>query len=526
VQRLVSFSKGDSIFARIDAVISHAKTETFWNAAKTVTAWLAWEAGILWSPDRGRVGWTWHVQEPNEANDARSRTEIIRKVHEFERNNAIVNRLLDVFEIFTVGAGGMPIIPASSDPKWNEKRKVLWDRWCRNPDLTSLQTFGTLQGLCARRWPADGNVYVYLTRSDQKPYRPRIQLLEASHLETPLEENNPNIIDGHEVDSRGRTIAYWFRFKEGNKTSHRRIDAKFIVPIGKPMRPGELRQMSFFAPVLNDVQDLEELSTFAMRKAKESARLMNVFKTQTGEMPTSEDIRRAKLNIQTKTAEGINTTKDKLREIETVTGSKSIAIKTDEELSQVGAETPNEIEQAHWDIVVNRICAGFGVTKLLVFPNSMQGTVVRADLDIATTWFRAHSAILIEAFLAIYRYVTDEECKIEISIADRPIDWDKAVVRPPRAPNVDVGRNSAAMIAELAAGATNFRNIYGPLGMDAREELTSLADDLAFIKQLAEARGIPVEWMRTEIANATIQKLQEENQKQQDSEDAQLKQAA
>lgn len=521
----VIFRQTDSVFDRAKKAVKAARNAAMPLGEKigVIKDWLAWEGGVPLSPDRGRVGFSFHIQGPNEANDTRSREEITRKVHEFERNDALVNRLLDVFEIYTVGAGGMPIIPASSDPKWNQKRKELWDRWCRNPDLTSLQTFGVFQGLIARRWPADGNIYIFKTHSERAPFRPRVQLLEASRLGTPPQHyDNPNIIDGIEVDSKGRPVAYWFQYDENGESLHRRIRAESIIVVGKPMRPGELRQMSFFAPVLNKIQDRRELATFAMRKAKEAARFMNIWKTENRELPVFDDYRRARFTgIPTQTAAGTNTTKTKLAEIEQATGSKSVSIGTNEDLKQLGATTPNEVEQAHWDILANDICAGFGVSKIFVYPNSMQGTVVRADLDIATTWFRAHSAVLIEVFLAIYRYVTDEECKYEISIADRPHDWEKAIVRPPRAPNVDVGRNSSAVIAELAAGATNFRNIYGPLGMDAREELSSLIDDLAFIKEEAERKGVPVEWVRSEIAKAAIDKLREgeaERGKQEDLE--------
>jgi hypothetical protein len=525
----VEFKPRDSFFARSASVVKAAWRSRGPIAEKffVIRDWLAWEGGMLWSPDRGRVGFSRGIQDPNEANDVRSREEIIRKVHEFERNDALTNRLLDVFEIFTVGAGGMRIIPASSDPDWNAKRQPLWERWCRNPDLTSLQTFGTLQGLISRRWPADGNVYVLKTRSDRPPFRPRIQILEASRLSTPNDQyGNPNIVDGVEIDSKGRPMFYWFRFTENGENLYRRIPAASIIVVGKPMRPGEYRQMSFFAPVLNKMQDRKELATFAMRKAKYAAQKLAVYNTINGDLPTSQDYRNARLTgIPTQTSSGTDTTKTKLTEIQQVTGSQAIALQIGEGIEFKGSETPNQVEQAHWDILANDICAGFGISKIFVYPNSMQGTVVRADLDIATTWFRAHTSILIDVFLEIYRFVTDEECKIEHSISDRPHDWEKATVRPPRAPNVDVGRNSAAMIAELAAGATNFRNIYGPLGMDAREELSSLMDDLAWLKSEAERRKIPVEWVRKEIADAAVKDIQKAQDDQQKQEDAELKTA-
>ncbi len=481
-----------------------------------------WEAGDWYSPSRGRVGsWYGGIASPNETNDGWSRTEAIRKSQHFERNNAIANRLGDVFEIYTVGAGGMPIIPASGDENWNQKRKELWNRWCQNPDLSSLQSFGTQQGLIARRWFFDGAVYVHLTSSDRPPYRPRIRIFEAYRLQTPNDmADRADIYDGIQVDGKGRPVNYFFRVTENGQEISKKIAAEDIVPVAEQTRPGELRPMPFTAPILNDLQDLDELCKLAKIKAKENARITNVFNTENGEMPNSEDIRRNRFQEQDQTATGTGYTEERLKEFELITGSKSIALKANEKLDQIGGKSPNQIEQAHWDIIVNRICAGVGISKLLVFPNSMQGTVVRADLDIANTFFRARSSVLQEAFLRIYRYVTKEEAWYEYSIADKPSDWESARIRSPRAVNVDVGRNTSAILAMLEAGATTYHAIYGELGEEAFEQLEIKAQEEARIDALAKKYVIPPDRIRRSISESLKTQLAAEAQAQQE-EDAQ-----
>jgi len=476
------------------------------KAVFKVMNYLAWEAGMKWvyDPDRGQVGYWPHSgpQDPIEANDLSSRLELIRKVQEYERNNAVVNRLLDVFELFTVGAGGMPILPASGDERWNIARKALWDRWCQIPDLTSLQSFPTMQSLCARRWPADGRILVNLTRSDtpfrlpgnsRPQFHPRIQLIESARIQTPSNlRGRSDVIDGIQVDSKGRPIAYHFTERVGipdvslgitlgeNRFTSR--PAEFIVDISEPMRPGEYHPMPLFSPVLNDIQDLDELAKQAKKRSKSRGKVGLVFNTETGEIPDPELVRNIRYSEQGElTSTGDTFTKERLEEYQRVLGVANIALKTNEKVTEIGAQSPNEIEQSHWDIIVNRICAGFGVSKLLLFPNSMQGTVVRADLDISNIFFRARSAVLQEKFLKIYEYVTDQECQYEPSIADRPPDWQKASIRSPRGCNVDVGRNSQAMIAEYLNGMRSLRSIYGDLGQDWREEIDQIQNEKAYI---------------------------------------------
>lgn len=515
---------------------------TIAKSAFRILNYLAWEAGMRFvsDPDRGQVGY-WPFsgpQDPVEANDIVSRLEIIRKAQEYERNNAIVNRLLDVFELFTVGAGGMPIIPASSDENWNQKRKVLWDRWCEIPDLASLQSFGTMQSLCARRWPCDGRVLINLTRSDtpirvpglsMAQYHPRIQLIESARIQTPPEmAMRSDIIDGCQVDTKGRPLSWWFTERSQVADITRGItygavkytqrDAKYIVDISEPMRPGEYHPFSLLAPVLNDIQDLDELCKLAKKKAKASARVTNVYNTENGEMPDADTTRKERYSTAETTNTGTDFTKERLQEFERITGAKGIALRIGEGLKQVGAATPNEIEQAHWDIIVNRICAGFGISKLLLFPNSMQGTVVRADLDISNTFFRARSAVLQEKFLKVYEYVTDQECAYESSIADRPPDWRKATIHPPRGCNVDIGRNSSATIAEYEAGMRSLRTIYGDLGDFWKVEIDQIQEEKAYIMAGEKSKGLPPGTTQSAISEALKNQMQADATRQSQQE--------
>lgn len=80
---------------------------------------------------------------------ASTRQQIVRKSRYFEQNNAVMNRLGDLFESYTVGSN-FSVQPASSDPAWNLRAKKAWDIWCRYPDIGSRQSFGTLMSLAAR----------------------------------------------------------------------------------------------------------------------------------------------------------------------------------------------------------------------------------------------------------------------------------------------------------------------------------------------------------------------------------------
>ena len=82
--------------------------------------------------------------------------------------------------------------------------------------------------------------------------------------------------------------------------------------------------------------------------------------------------------------------------------------------------------------------------------------------------------------------------RVDPSLRDSPDDWYEVAIQAPRAPNVDVGRNSAAQLAELEAGVTTFDEIYGARGIDWRSALEAKAQQAKFIHELAEKYDIDV----------------------------------
>ena len=111
-----------------------------------------------------------------------ARIELVRKSRYFERNCALLNRAVDIFECYVAGPE-YQISPASSDLEWNSRAAEWWAGWCRYPDLTSRQTFGTLFSLAVRTWVVDGEAFILLTRDMSG--RPRIQLFEGHLVNTP-----------------------------------------------------------------------------------------------------------------------------------------------------------------------------------------------------------------------------------------------------------------------------------------------------------------------------------------------------
>lgn len=426
--------------------------------------------------------------------NAAARSEIGRKARDFESNNAICNRLVDLFEQFTVGANGLRVIPDSSDEKWNQRAGASWQTWCKYPDLVSLQYFGCLQSQMARRWFIDGEIFIHKTRGksdvDGRTY-PRLRLYESHRCYTPkdLQQNEgKTVVDGVQIDVIGRPIGYWIKndVKSENSTDgFALIPASEIIHLFEPERPGMYRGLSFLYPVMNDMHDLDDIQMYEKRAAKSHSKVSTVVENAAGEADPN-GLRKVKMsmNSQSSTGSTVQVRNDQYYDV--TQGDETRYLKAGEKMMVFQSNRPSVTQQAFWEHLIAKICAGVGISKLLVLPFSMQGTVTRADLDISTIFFRSRSSVLAAVVQQIYEYYMGWAGRFDTTVGKPPADWFKTRIVPPPAPNVDNGRNSAAAIAEYQNGLRTAQDWYAERGEDWREQFRQRAQEKAFALELIQ----------------------------------------
>lgn len=412
----------------------------------------------------------------------------MRKARYFEANSPLVQRIADLWEQYTVGPNGLIITPASKDEAWVQRAKEWFDEWALAPDLCSLNSWTTLQSLIARLWLVDGEVFILKTRTLEAPYRPRIQIIESHRVGTPNQFaalEGKTFVDGVQIDLKGRPVTYWVR--DGfEATEYVPIPASNILHICEPTRVGMYRCLSHFYAVMNSLHDLDDLMHLEMQAAKDAAHTEKIVKTASGEMPDddwSEAQEVATVNSQP------NIDRQK-QYYERIFGAETKVLFHGDEYAQFVSNRPSVAQQWYWKFLAEQVCSGVGIPLLMVYPDTMQGTVYRGMLDTAAGFFRARSRVLADAFAQVWLYAINFGASYDVRIADRPTDWKSTTMRPPKAANVDVGRNSTAMLAELEAGTRTFADIYGEMGDDWREKLAQRATEAAYIKKLAKKNKI------------------------------------
>lgn len=451
--------------------------------ARIKAAWRAFNGYHMqeWSPDRRY--WVNQSQPARKDIPYGVRQRILDWSREFERKDAIFNRYLALCEQYIVGPTGLRIVSASSDKAFQLAANAEWDYWQQLCDISTRFSFGQRQSLIERDVQVAGGIFIYLTFGDTG--KPRIQLIPSENVETPKDKRaqDATIFDGVRFDPvTDRALGY---FVKTGDSSWNEVPADKMVHIFDPSRVGQLRELPTVYPVLKDLIDLEELQDLEMIAAKDAARVSKVITTATGEMPATS-LRRSALRNNTVDAGGNAVANTKAEYYKTAVKGESVLLQTGDTYQQFESNRPSVAVQTFWDYVSARAGAGLGLPIEILIMRSLQGTMTRAALDMANSFFRCGSASRAEHFGRIWQHVILNS-KLRGNL---PSDFAKIRYTPPRAINVDVGRNSAALVNEFKTGFRTLESIVAETGQDWREVLEQRAAELAYAKELEANNGL------------------------------------
>jgi len=427
--------------------------------------------------------------------DRSTREEIARKARYFEANNALVNRLADLFEQYTVGANGLTVIPSSSDERFNQAAAAEFRAWSARCDFNGQLSFQAMQSLMARAWFIDGEAFALKTSDMGAPARPRLQLVEAHRVSSPHDPKNVRVHDGVQLDPLGRPVGFYVDTAlQGATSSFQLKPIADVIHIWEPSRIGQLRGLSFLYPVLNYIHDLDDLCIYEMQAAKDAAEKTTIIKTESGELSPEQfaQLTRSKFSEQGVNSQGETTSEERQQFYSKAIPGRTVVTFHGDTVEQFVSQRPSVAVQSFWEDLRANICVGVGMSKLLVFPHSMQGTVVRADLDVCDAWFRSRSAVMQEKVVEVYQWWLRWAVANVITLENPPNDFLRCTIRAPRSVKVDVGYDSAAVIAELKAGIRTMESICAPMGEDWRNVARQSTTEAKFFQDLSKESGVPV----------------------------------
>ena len=169
---------------------------------------------------------------------------------------------------------GPGIQPTAKHPA-AETRCVLnlyFQTWAERADAESRTDFWGLQAIAVDSMVKVGEAVAILSDT---PEGPRLRLLPPDLLDEAKTENR-SIYSGVELDSDGRRVAYWILpDRPGNAFSTYapsiRVSAETVLHVFKPQAPGQLRGVSWLAPVILPASEFDQLCDALLMGAKVAA---------------------------------------------------------------------------------------------------------------------------------------------------------------------------------------------------------------------------------------------------------------
>lgn len=206
---------------------------------------------------------------------------------------------------WTTNLIGTGIVPRAKRIKDLTKKKAysdLWAKWTKQADSDGVLCFYGQQTLGTRAWLESGEVFARLRimPADSMDIPLKVQLLEADYV--PMLDANTwvgmpvgNLLrSGIEFDPYGQRVAYWaFRSHPSDylgltitSAILNRIPADEMIHVFEPKRPGQIRGVPEFAPVLARARNVADFDDAVLERQK-LANLFTAFVKQI--IPTNWD---------------------------------------------------------------------------------------------------------------------------------------------------------------------------------------------------------------------------------------------
>lgn len=208
-------------------------------------------------------------------------TTAARRAGWYARNNPWVASAVQSLVANAVGAG---IKPRSlhPDPAVRDQLHGLWRRWTDRADASGLTDFYGLQALALRAMVESGESFARLRTVDSGDGLPplAIDLLDREQVPADLHReigDGRRLRAGIEFDAAGRRIAYHaYSHRPGDALAPMALDmirvpAADIAHLFQPLAAGQLRGITWLAPILLRLHELDQYEDAALVKAKVAA---------------------------------------------------------------------------------------------------------------------------------------------------------------------------------------------------------------------------------------------------------------
>jgi capsid protein len=395
--------------------------------------------------------------------------------------------------------------PATGDKRYNDIVSEFFHAWCKNCDISGRHSFRKLIQLACEERPVDGDCGFAIRRVEDAL---RIQLVPATRIGNPnmVGAESDNYFQGVIVDDFGRPVAYriYRVTREGVYFGAEDIPASNFTHYFDPFRIDQMRGVTDFhcsertIRMLNEILEAEKAGVrFASQQAalvfsdRGSANPRNLFTAgpPTNVLPNGQEQQNEFSQVATIRYFG---TADKV---------------------EVMPARPSNAFAGFIAHLMHEIAIGTGIPQGVLFgTEDYSGPSVRAEFAQADRIFGRHQGVLQDKVLDPIKNAVLLDAIARQEIPPPPLAAGETMVqalrratrgewRFPAKLTIDVGRESAANMAENRQGAKSLQEIAASEGTDAFARLEQIAAEAAYVKELSEKYGVPETAIRLTTPN-------------------------
>lgn len=384
--------------------------------------------------------------------------------------------------------------PSTGDKDYNATISDFFHEWCKQCDISARHSFKKLIQLAAEERPVDGDCGFAIRRMGDEL---RIQLVPATRIGNPnaIGAESDHYFQGVIVDDFGRPISYriYRVTREGVYFGAEEIPASNFCHYLDPFRIDQMRGVTDFhcssrtIRMLNEILEAEKAGVrFASQQAalvfsdRASANPRNLFTPQPAPiLPTGAEQQNEFSQVATIRYFG---SADKI---------------------EVMPSRPSQAFAGFIAHLMHEIAIGTGIPQGVLFgTEDYTGPAVRAEFAAADRIFSRHQGILQDKVLDPIKNAVILDAIARQVIPPPPLKTGETMVqalkratkgewRFPAKLTIDVGRESAANMAENRQGAKSLQEIAAEQGTDAFARLDQMAAEASYIKELSTKYGIP-----------------------------------
>jgi len=418
------------------------------------------------------------------------RTILVGKSRYFADNNPFFNKILEVIDAFVNGANGLKVVPANGKPRIDEIAHRCWDEWQNGCDFLGRLKFHYMTSIMLRLMEVDGECFVVFRECIGEPVQHKIQIFETHRCRSPQKAvGSSNIIDGIQYDAHGRVKGYYISDGLDGSAEPKFFPADRVIHVFAPTRAGQLRGIPASVPALTTMHDFEMIESAEINAAKVNSFKYAIVKTPEGEVDAETVSAAMARGLLNKNKDGKENEEPIIRHpideqshrmLEEQYGGSIFFTKAGTEWDQNPSERPSTIMQQFWTYQIEKICIAFNISKLLIFPQSLQGTTARADIAATEATFKSLFSVMEDVVLKCYEWaLSGYASKFPINSS-----FLAANVIPPRTLTADVGKESAKDLSEHSAGITTLQDLCGAEGKDWKVVLQQRAEAAAYAEKI------------------------------------------